>query len=67
MFAVATCNDILQLQQNWCAKGRFDEIFFIDLPHPTEREAIFRIHLKKRGRTPEAFDLPVIGRRLRQI
>jgi len=37
-------------------KGRFDEIFFIDLPGTEEREEIFRIHLGKRGRDAEAFD-----------
>jgi SpoVK/Ycf46/Vps4 family AAA+-type ATPase len=39
-------------------KGRFDEIFFVDLPSPAAREAIFRIHLQKRSRTPAEFDLP---------
>ena len=38
-------------------KGRFDEIFFVDLPGPAEREAIFAIHLRKRGRDKAAFDM----------
>jgi SpoVK/Ycf46/Vps4 family AAA+-type ATPase len=38
-------------------KGRFDEIFFIDLPVPDERREIFAIHLARRGRDPLAFDL----------
>jgi SpoVK/Ycf46/Vps4 family AAA+-type ATPase len=38
-------------------KGRFDEIFFIDLPTRDERKQIFTIHLKKRGRNPAGFDL----------
>ncbi len=39
-------------------KGRFDEIFFVDLPGPEEREMIFSIHLKKRQREKERFDMP---------
>ena len=39
-------------------KGRFDEIFFVDLPGPAEREAIFSIHLKKRHRDKAKFDMP---------
>jgi SpoVK/Ycf46/Vps4 family AAA+-type ATPase len=38
-------------------KGRFDEIFFVDLPDPGEREAVFRIHLRQRKQDPAAFDL----------
>jgi SpoVK/Ycf46/Vps4 family AAA+-type ATPase len=38
-------------------KGRFDEIFFVDLPKPAVREAIFAIHLRKRALDPAAFDL----------
>jgi SpoVK/Ycf46/Vps4 family AAA+-type ATPase len=38
-------------------KGRFDEIFFVDLPSAEERSEIFRIHLRKRGRDPGEFDL----------
>src|SRR5206468_1814754 len=37
-------------------RGRFDEIFFVDLPNETEREAIFRLHLAKRKRDPSGFD-----------
>ena len=39
-------------------KGRFDEIFFIDLPGPAERETIFAVHLGKRQRDKAKFDLP---------
>jgi SpoVK/Ycf46/Vps4 family AAA+-type ATPase len=38
-------------------KGRFDEIFFVDLPGPDEREAIFAIHLRKRRRDKRQFDI----------
>ena len=37
-------------------KGRFDEIFFVDLPNLHERREIFAVHLRKRGRDPAAFD-----------
>jgi SpoVK/Ycf46/Vps4 family AAA+-type ATPase len=42
-------------------RGRFDEIFFVDLPTGVEREAIFRLHLSKRKRDPAAFDLAALG------
>lgn len=55
---VATANDVHELPPELVRKGRFDEIFFVDLPTPTERIEIFRLHLKKRGLPPERFDLP---------
>jgi len=55
---VATANDVHQLPPELVRKGRFDEIFFVDLPTPAERVEIFTIHLKKRGLAPERFDLP---------
>jgi len=39
-------------------KGRFDEIFFVDLPVAEVRIALFSLHLKKRGRDAASFDLP---------
>jgi SpoVK/Ycf46/Vps4 family AAA+-type ATPase len=41
-------------------KGRFDEIFFVDLPNSSEREALFALHLKKRQRDPSAFELAAL-------
>jgi SpoVK/Ycf46/Vps4 family AAA+-type ATPase len=61
VYVVATANDISQLPPELVRKGRFDEVFFVDLPAPREREEIFRIHLKKRGRVPDEFDLPVLS------
>lgn len=58
VFVAATANDIESLPPELMRKGRFDEIFFVDLPSPAAREAIFRIHLQKRSRTPAEFDLP---------
>ena len=46
-FVVATANNIVNLPPELLRKGRFDEIFYVGLPNPTEREKIFRIHLKK--------------------
>jgi SpoVK/Ycf46/Vps4 family AAA+-type ATPase len=60
VFVVATANDISQLPPELMRKGRLDEIFFVDLPTEEERAEIFRIHLAKRGRSPEAFDLPAL-------
>ena len=58
VFVVATANDISQLPPELLRKGRFDEIFFVDLPLPEERAEVLRIHLARRGRAPEGFDLP---------
>jgi SpoVK/Ycf46/Vps4 family AAA+-type ATPase len=60
VFVVATANDISQLPPELLRKGRFDEIFFVDLPAESERREIFTIHLTKRGRSPEKFDLDAL-------
>jgi SpoVK/Ycf46/Vps4 family AAA+-type ATPase len=57
VFVVATANDIEALPPELLRKGRFDEIFFVDLPKQTVRKEIFAIHLKKRKRDPNKFDL----------
>ena len=56
VFVVATANRIEALPPELLRKGRFDEIFFIDLPSAAEREEIFRIHLARRRRDPRSFD-----------
>lgn len=48
VFVIATANNISSLPPEFMRKGRFDEIFFVDLPVETERKAIFRIHLNKK-------------------
>ena len=58
VFVVATANDVSQLPPELLRKGRLDEIFYVDLPSDEERAEIFRIHLLKRNRRPEDFDLP---------
>ncbi len=57
VFIVATANDIQSLPPELVRKGRLDEIFFVDLPDPSVRRAIFSIHLRKRSLDPERFDL----------
>ncbi|MDP2876198.1 MAG: AAA family ATPase [Holophaga sp.] len=61
VFIVATSNDIHRLPPELLRKGRFDELFFLDLPTSSVREQIFRIHLERRGLAPEAFDLPALS------
>ena len=57
VFVVATANDIEALPPELLRKGRFDEIFFVDLPDKDVRKEIFAIHLKKCERDPKNFDL----------
>jgi AAA+ superfamily predicted ATPase len=57
VFVVATANDISNLPPELLRKGRLDEIFYVDLPSAEEREEIFRIHIRRRGRNPDTFDL----------
>jgi len=62
VFVVATANDISILPPEILRKGRFDEIFFIDLPSFDERAEIFAIHLARRGRNPLSFNLDELAR-----
>jgi SpoVK/Ycf46/Vps4 family AAA+-type ATPase len=57
VFVVATANDISALPHELVRKGRFDEIFFVDLPGATVRATILAIHLAKRGQCPDDFDI----------
>ena len=57
VFITATSNDISRLPPELLRKGRFDEIFFVDLPDASARADLFRIHLKRRGREAGQFDL----------
>jgi len=61
VFLVATANDIEALPPELLRKGRFDEIFFVGLPGKEVRREIFAIHLKKRKRKPEEFDLEALA------
>jgi ATP-dependent 26S proteasome regulatory subunit len=60
VFLVATANDIEALPPELLRKGRFDEIFFVDLPGLEARHAIFEIHLARRKRDPGQFDLAAL-------
>jgi hypothetical protein len=57
VFVVATANDVSQLPPEMLRKGRFDELFFVDLPNQQEREAIWEIQIGKYGRQPGDFDI----------
>ena len=56
VYIAATANDIKSLPTEFCRKGRFDEIFGLDLPDVLERKEIFNIHIKKRNRNPDNYD-----------
>src|SRR3984957_6260297 len=60
VFIVATANDIMRLPPELIRKGRFDEIFFVDLPAPENRRDILLIHLRKRSLDPAQFNLAAI-------
>jgi SpoVK/Ycf46/Vps4 family AAA+-type ATPase len=63
VFVVATANDVSQLPPELLRKGRFDEVFFLDLPTFEERKEIFAVHLRKRGRIPSDYDLDALARK----
>lgn len=67
VFVVATANRIDALPPELLRKGRFDEIFFIDLPTAEERAQIFGIQIQRVGRNPDAFDLADLARRADQF
>lgn len=60
VFLVATANDISRLPPEFLRKGRFDEIFFVDLPDADARRDVFRIHLQRRKQDPDHFDLDAL-------
>ncbi|MSP60323.1 MAG: AAA family ATPase [Myxococcales bacterium] len=57
VFVMATANNVMAMPPELLRKGRFDEIFFVDLPTPQERRMILEIHLKKNGRSTAGIDL----------
>lgn len=61
IFMVATANDIQSLPPELIRKGRFDEIFFVDLPGMEQRASIFDIHLRKRQIEAAGLDLPALA------
>jgi SpoVK/Ycf46/Vps4 family AAA+-type ATPase len=63
LFVAATANRIDLLPAEMIRKGRFDQVFFIDLPEKDERREIFKIHLSRRGVDPSTVSLDVIADR----
>jgi len=61
VFVAATCNNVSALPPELIRKGRFDELFFVDLPNQAERKQIFAIHLKRRKRDPAEYDLDQVA------
>jgi len=61
VFVAATCNNVTVLPPELIRKGRFDELFFVDLPNQGERKQVFSIQLAKRKRNPAEFDLDQIA------
>jgi ATP-dependent 26S proteasome regulatory subunit len=62
VFLIATANDVSALPPEMLRKGRFDEIFFVDLPDGPEREQIFAIHLAKRKREVSKYNLKTLSK-----
>lgn len=62
VFIFATANDVSKLPPEFLRKGRFDEIFFVDLPDLESRRIIFEIHLKKRDKDISKFDLGLLAK-----
>ena len=62
VFVLATANRVADLPPELLRKGRFDEIFFVDLPTFSERLEILAVHLSKRGRDPKSFDLQALAK-----
>lgn len=63
VFVFATANQIRNLPPELLRKGRFDELFFVDVPTPEERAEVFAVHLRKRDRDPADFDLTALAER----
>jgi SpoVK/Ycf46/Vps4 family AAA+-type ATPase len=61
VFVVATANDVSKLPPELIRKGRFDEMFFVDLPDVASRAEILKIHLRKRKRDAEKFDIHALA------
>lgn len=61
VFVVATANQVHDLPPELLRKGRFDEVFFVDLPSAEARSQIFATHLRRRGADPAAFDLAALA------
>ena len=61
VFVVGAANDLMGVPPELLRKGRFDEIFFVDLPEEAERQSIFSIHLQLRKQPAQSFDLAALS------
>ncbi len=61
IFIIATANDVSALPPELMRKGRFDEVFFVDLPNCETRGEILRIHLRRRKRDASQYDIPALA------
>lgn len=61
VFVVATANDVTRLPPELLRRGRFDELFFVDLPDAEARREILSLHLARRGRDPDQVDVAAIA------
>jgi hypothetical protein len=61
VFVVATANDVSRLPPELLRRGRFDELFFVDLPDLEARREILALHLRRRGRSPDELDVAAIA------
>jgi AAA+ superfamily predicted ATPase len=64
VFVAATANEVERLPPELSRRGRFDEIFFVDLPSVRERQDILRLQLSRRGRDPASFAVDALGEEL---
>jgi AAA+ superfamily predicted ATPase len=64
VFVAATANEVERLPPELARRGRFDEVFFVDLPSPAERAQILAVHLRRRGRDPTSFRVVDLARPL---
>jgi SpoVK/Ycf46/Vps4 family AAA+-type ATPase len=62
VFVIATANDVCKLPPEFLRKGRFDELFWVDLPTLAEREAIWAIQIQRHHREPKKFDLTALAK-----
>ena len=67
VFVVATANRVANLPPELPRKGRFDEIFFVDLPNYHERLEILQLHVRKRGLKPDVADLVGLAKKTRML
>ena len=67
VFVVATANDVSKLPPEMLRKGRFDELFFVDLPSRGDREEILKIHIQRFSRNPDDFNVEEIAEKARDL